>query len=291
MIRDDINQLVEEITKTHPEDEIFQAKKDFLKISGEIFEDDKSYESRIGSFLEWYTFERPHPDSGLTPVQSYLQSHGESLTQETRELAQAISQNIHSLFTAKKIKSDYVVVLDILDDKKYEVKENQGPMLFNYEDIFEGRLIPYNGHYYFTDHFCYHPKPTVGFIKSRVKILRVKEEEALNLEKKLQKNLLGPQKSLGKVLAKLEKLRGKLEGITKENKIDSLKKEIDELENQKNQFETQISEIENQLTELRTEIIEGEHNRNRFTFIRKLSYMSLKWERSRQIDVRDIYQD
>ena len=41
MIRENINQLIEEITRDRPQDDIFQAKKDFQKISGEIFEDDK----------------------------------------------------------------------------------------------------------------------------------------------------------------------------------------------------------------------------------------------------------
>ena len=45
MIRENINQLIEEITRNHPQEDIFQAKKEFQKISGEIFEDDKSYDS------------------------------------------------------------------------------------------------------------------------------------------------------------------------------------------------------------------------------------------------------
>ena len=60
---------------------------------------------------------------------------------------------------------------------------------------------------------------------------------------------------------------------------------------QREQFEEQVSDLANELNQLRTETIEGENKQNRFLFIRKLSYMSLKWERSRQIDVRDIYQD
>ena len=170
MIRENINQLIEEITRDHQQDDIYQAKKDFQKISGEIFEDDKSYESRMGSFLEWYTFDRACPESALTPLQQYLQ--GTSITPESRELAEAISKSIHGLFIAKKIKNDCVIVADLMDDEKYQVLENQGTILFNSDDLFEGRLIPYRGHYYFTDHFCYHPKPTVGFVLSKVKNLK-----------------------------------------------------------------------------------------------------------------------
>ena len=289
MIRETINQLVEEITRNCSQDDIFQAKKDFQKISGEIFEDDKSFESRMGSFLEWYTFDRPSSESLSTPLQRYIQK--QTTPPENRELAEAISQGNHGLFVAKKIKNDCVIVMDIMNDEKYRVLEDQGSILFNSDDLFEGRLIPYKGQYYFTDNFCYHPKPTVGFIFSKIKALKAKEKEALSKEKRLQKEIISPQKSLKKINAKLEKANMNLGTETKEKKIQSLKEEIEKLENQKTQLESQISDIANQLTHLRTEIIEGEHRQNRFDLIRKLSYMSLKWERSRQIDVRDIYQD
>lgn len=289
MIRESINQLVEEITRSCSQDDIFQAKKDFQKISGEIFEDDKSFESRMGCFLEWYTFDRSSPESSSTPLQRFLQK--QAIPPENRELGEAISKGNHGLFIAKKIKGDYVVVMDIMNDEKYRVLEDQGSILFNSDDLFEGRLIPFKGEYYFTDHFCYHPKPTVGFILSKIKTLKVKEKEALSKEKRLQKEIISPQKSLKKIIAKLEKANANLGTATKDKKIQSFKEEIEKLKGQKNQLESQISDITNQLTQLRTETIEGEHRQNRFNFIRKLSYMSLKWERSRQIDVRDIYQD
>lgn len=289
MIHENINQLIEEITRNHPQNDIYQAKKDFQKISGEIFEDDKSYESRMGSFLEWYTFDRICPESTLTPLQHYLQST--SITPENRELAEAISQGIHGLFVAKKIKNDCVIVIDIMDNEKYQVLEKQGSILFNSNDLFEGRLIPYKDQYYFTDHFCYHPKPTVNFILSKIKNLKTDEKEALEKEKHLQKIIASSQKILKKTIDKVGKISGKLASTTKAKKTLSFKEEIAKLENEKTQLESQISDIESQLTEMRTKIIQGEHQKNRFTLIRKLSYMSLKWERSRQIDVCDIYRN
>lgn len=291
MIHETINQLIEEITQNHSQEDIFEAKKYFQKFSGEIFEDDKSYESRIGSFLEWFTFDRPVPGSSLTPIQQYLENSELSHSPEKWELAEGISKCIHSLFVAKKIKNDCVWVVDLLDDIKYQVQENQGSMLFNSDEVFEGRLIPYKGQYYFTDRFCYHPQPTVRYIKSKIKDLKAGEEKALAAEKRLQKEVISPQKTLTKVNVKISKLNVKLASTTREKKIQSLKNEISVLDKQKEQLETQISDLENQLNQLRTVILEGEFRDNRFSLIRKLSYMSLKWERSRQIDVRDIYQD
>lgn len=291
MIRDSINQLIEEITCNYPQEDIFEAKKDFQKISGEVFEDDKSFESRMGCFLEWYTFDRVVPDTHLTPLQDFLQNNDPSVSPEKWGLAEAISKSIHGIFIAQKIKNDCVTVLDIFDDQKYQVQENQGTILFNSGDIFEGRVVPYKDQFYFTEHFCYHPKPTAGFIKAKIKNLKDEEEKALSQEKRLLKDLAGPQKNLNKVNAKIEKLKGKLEGATREKKILSLHKDISKLKTRKEPMETQIMDLQKQLTDLRTLIIEGENRQNRFTFIRTLSYMSLKWERSRQIDIHDIYRD
>ena len=291
MISDDINQLIEEITCNYPQEDIFEAKKEFQKISGEIFEDDKSYESRMGCFLEWYTFDRLGLDSNQTPIQDYLQNTDPSLLPDKWNLAEAVSRSIHGLFLAQKIKKDHVIALDIFDNKKYQVLENHGSILFNVDDIFEGRIISYKDQFYFTDHFCYHPKPTAGFIKSRVKDLKEAESKARTQENQFLKELATPQKKLDKVSSKIEKLKEKLADATKEKKIVSFKQEISELEIMKEQLESQISQIENQLTELRTVTIKGELRLNRFNFIRKLSYMSLKWERSRQIDIQDIYRD
>ena len=291
MIHETINQLIEELTQSHSQEDIYEAKKYFQKFSGEIFEDDKSYESRMGSFLEWFTFDRSVPGSSLTPLQQYLENTDPSQSPEKWELAEAIGKSIHSLLIATKIKNDCVWVVDLVDDVKYQVQENQGSMLFNSDDVFEGRLIPYKGQYYFTDHFCYHPKPTVSFIKSKIKNLKANEEKALAAEKRLQKEITVPQKNLEKVNTKITKLSVKLASTTKEKKIQSLKDEISVLDKQKEQLDTRISDLENQLNQLRTVTLEGKLRDNRFFLIRKLSYMSLKWERSRQIDVRDIYQD
>ena len=291
MIREQINQLIEEITRSYPQEDIFEARKVYQKMSGEVFEDDKSYESRVGCFLEWYTFDRPFPETSTTPLLGFLEEPDDSLSPEKQELVEALTQNIHGLFMAKKIKTDSVTLLEVFDDIKYQVHETQGAMLFNTEDVFEARLIPYRGQYYFTEHFCYHPKPTVKFILAKVKALKGTEAVDLKREKQLEKELVPPQKVLKKITAKIQKLKSKLEGATKENKIAALKEEIAGLENQSLDLENQILSLNEQLNQLRTVTIQGEHRRNRFNLMRKLSYMSLKWERSRQIDIQDIYQD
>ncbi|NIQ03989.1 MAG: hypothetical protein GWM98_29515 [Nitrospinaceae bacterium] len=291
MIGEQINQLIEEITQNNSSEEIFQAKKEFNAISGEIFEDDKSYESRMGMFLEWYAFDRVRPETGMTPLESYLHHSDPASHSEKWELAESVSKCTHSLFTTKKIKADSIVAADLLDGGKFEVEEKQASMLFNLDDYFEARIIPYQGKNYFTENFCYHLKPARSYIKTKIKQLLSREQDNLAKKSRLEKELAGPKKARTKILTRLEKLEAKLQKATKEKKIQSITGDISALQEQARQLESGISELENQLQDLTENTILKGHQEQRFLFIRKLSYMSLKWERSRQIDVRDIYQD
>ena len=56
MLRDILDDHLEFAAKSIPSDQILEAKKYYQKETGEIFEDDKSYNTRMALFLEWYLF-------------------------------------------------------------------------------------------------------------------------------------------------------------------------------------------------------------------------------------------
>ena len=291
MIREKLNQLIETITQKNPSQEIFEAKEEYQKISGKIFEDDKSYETRMSSFLEWFTFDRPLNNSIKTPLQKYMDGQWESLSEEDRGLCENISRSINGLFVLKKVKPDLVVVLELLDDKKYQVKEKQGEILFNKGDVFEARLVIFGDQFFFSDNFCYHPKETTGFIKAKIKELRANEKTDYKTLEQKEKELKEVQKKHGKVISKRNKLKMKLSKASAENKINKINQELNQYESLNNELAQQVESLENSLRDLKQKTIQIGHRDNRFQLIRRLSYMNLKWERSRQIDVRDIYQD
>lgn len=291
MVRDKLNQLIETISQSDPSPEIIEAKKEFQEISGEIFEDDKSYETRMGSFLEWFTFDRTLNESSETPLQKYLNGQRESLSEENRELFENISGSIRGLFVVKKIKPDRVVVLELLDDKKYQVKEDQGGILFSKGDIFEARLISFGGQLFFSDNFCYHPQQTAGFIKNKIKEIRSVEKEDFKVLKAKEKELAVLQKKYVKMAFKVDKLNIKLNKASGKNKIDKICDNLNPCEMLKNDLARQVESLENNLRDWKRKTIQIKHRDHRFRLIRRLSYMSLKLERSRQIDARDIYRD
>ncbi|MBI4379418.1 MAG: hypothetical protein HY578_10015, partial [Nitrospinae bacterium] len=52
--------------------ELKKARTEYTKVAGEVFEDDKSFEMRMNSFLEWYILDRPISSKNKTPLQTYL---------------------------------------------------------------------------------------------------------------------------------------------------------------------------------------------------------------------------
>ena len=57
MLREILEQLFEFAAKDIPSNQILEAKKAYQKETGEIYEDDNSYNSRMALFLEWYLFD------------------------------------------------------------------------------------------------------------------------------------------------------------------------------------------------------------------------------------------
>ena len=90
----------------------------------------------------------------------------------------------------KKIKDDFVKVINLFDNERYNVVEPSGNLYFSKNSIFEGRLLTYENSYYFTSNFCFHPDDSKKFIKSEIKKIssfqkvKAKELKMLKLTKK-----------------------------------------------------------------------------------------------------------
>ena len=52
-----LEKLFEFAANSIPSEKIFEAKRYYQKETGEIYEDDKSYNTRMTLFLEWYLFD------------------------------------------------------------------------------------------------------------------------------------------------------------------------------------------------------------------------------------------
>jgi hypothetical protein len=153
-------------------EELLKAKAEYFAGTGEIFEDDRAFEMRMASFLDYYVFDRPWPDSGKTPAQLFLEV---AASDADRALRQGFVETRHSLWEVKKIAKDLVRLRDQFSGKDTDVFERRQPVGLNKGDLIEARLIPVTGHWLFSPAFCFHPAEAKKVILKALK--RLKKEE------------------------------------------------------------------------------------------------------------------
>ena len=87
----------------------------------------------------------------------------------------------------------------------------------------------------------------------------------------------------------IEKINGKVQKSNSTDKIRSLNEKLDVLKNVRAELTQQVSTMEADKNTLQTQKIKNEIDELISHLIQRLGYMNLKWERSRQIDLHDIY--
>jgi hypothetical protein len=165
--------------------EVYQAKKDYFESLGVISEDDPDYENQMDVFMGWYLFDRPLEKNDLPPVFLYYRKNAANFSAEEEALFKALALTKHSVFELLKQKDNSLVLRDLSNKEKYEVKDLQFRAGFSKGDVFEARLIPEGKAYVFANGFCFHPKEAFKFIESQMK--KIREEDTAQRTKLLLK--------------------------------------------------------------------------------------------------------
>jgi len=291
MLRETLEQLFEFVAQHIPSEQIMMAKKEYQKTTGEIYEDDKSYNSRMALFLEWYLLDQYEPGTRQTVLENIIEDNSSSWTPDRLESYKDVSKNIQALFEIKKVRDNSVTVLDLFTDEKYQIEEEDSKLAFRKNDIFQGRIVPHNDRYFFTGYFCFHPTKTQLYIKGEAKkfylLQRSWKKELTKLEKESSKF----QKLYLKNAVSIEKIKTKIERTDSGTKRDKLTGKLLGLEEDKIKIEASSQQTGKEIGHLKPEKMKIEGRRLISELINKLAYMNLKWERSRQIDVSDIYRN
>ncbi len=153
-------------------EELLRAKGEYLRLTGEVHEDDPFFELRMASFFDWYLFDRPVDGDVRSPAQRYFLEHRQSLSAGEREALQGFLDNVHSIFEVKKRKPGIIILKDLLAAEKRVVVERRARSTFEKGDLFEARLIPYGGELYFTRGFCFFPREVRRYIAREAKRAR-----------------------------------------------------------------------------------------------------------------------
>ena len=291
MLLEELNNVISRIAESYTSDEATEIRKEYQKLSGSIFDDDRSYEVRMACFLEWFILERTIPDSTETAIEKFIRTNMDAIPPNQQSIYQDFAESIHGMFIVKKIAPEIVTVINILNDHKYTVNEMGGKNLFQKNDIFEGRIFSSSDQIFFTGNFIFHPPKSSKFITNEAKQLRRKQKSSHDELAKLNRNLKSLEIDYNSISADIAKLKSKIHKTNSENKRLSLE---EKLESRINTLSTILDEqtiMKARATAWENGEIKIGCREQRFQLIQKLSYMSLKWERSRQIDVKDIYKN
>ena len=290
MIKDSIEYLIKIATNPPYSNNLMVARQEYQKYAGDIFDDDKFYENQMALFLEWYIFDRIEPAQDQTVLEIIINNEKGASLGPQKNINVFIS-HIHGLFIIKKKKEDYVKVINLFDNEQYKVVEPSGKLYFSKNSIFEGRLLPYGNTYYFTGNFCFHPADSKKFIKSETKkissLLKVNTKEL-----KLQNaKLMNENKKLNKIIYSIEKIQKKIQGLNSEKKLFKIKSDLSELELIKEKHEENYSLLKKIIDTFTQKKIIRETQSIQTRFMLKLSSMRLLLDRSRNIELKDIYKN
>src|SRR5271165_6458771 len=84
--------------------EVLSAKAEYFRLTGEVFEDDRSFEMRMACFLDYYVFDYRSPGSGRTPAEDF---HRAKLSAGAPDaaLVEGFTHTVHGLFEVRKLAS------------------------------------------------------------------------------------------------------------------------------------------------------------------------------------------
>jgi len=291
MLQEILEQLFEFTAKSIPDEQILAAKKTYQMETGTLYEDDKSYNSRMALFLEWYIFNNYAPKSSKTVLEVLLENNSEQCNTDKLNLYKSISESIQSLFLIQKVYEDRVTAMNLFTDEIYLVQEKDSRLIFKENDILQGRIVYFQKYFHFTGNFCFHPKKSHKYIRYEIKFI----VKSLNQHKKdlakTEKTLLKANTKLKRHELKIEKSNEKLHNINSENKVAKLNQKLKLLVEEKETQIRTIQELKNEVSFIKNDKIKNEGNKQINALINRLAYMNLKWERSRQIDIADIYKN
>ncbi|MFZ5469641.1 MAG: hypothetical protein ACOZIN_09405 [Myxococcota bacterium] len=156
---------------------LVDSRAEYQRLTGEVFEDDKQFEMRMASFLDWYLFDRPNPATDKTPAQEFYAAAVREGPPERAAAFRAFTETVHALFEVRKLGKGLVRLRELFSGKDYDVSERRQLAGLEKGDLIEARLIPFGGTYVFSAAFCCHPKGAFKAILKEMKRRKKKEPD------------------------------------------------------------------------------------------------------------------
>lgn len=189
LVQTEVEKLISKYSTGKYLDVLKEAKEVFIEKTGKIDEDSEEYESRMGSFNDWYLFQYEYKED-MTMIDYHLKQ-----TTKPSEVELALATCVYSLFVFHKINfRKQVVIKDILHDEKKVLSNENGNLPLVEDDVFVGRMVTYNDQNYILNGLCILPTPILSALKKQSKKVRKNKsldetEFLLNLERLKTKSI------------------------------------------------------------------------------------------------------
>lgn len=148
--------------------EVGQAKREFFERSSVLDEENQQFELLMSQFLDWYLFSRPLSFNGYVPVDFALKTPDFSIQPAERKYFEYLAAAQHSLYEFVQLHGDDVHIKDLFTGFIRVLKNSSMTYGFNYDEIFDVRIIPFEDSWVFTKGFCFHPVEAKRFILNEV---------------------------------------------------------------------------------------------------------------------------
>jgi len=136
--------------------EIERAREEFDAARGKVYDDDELHATHMGMFLEWYVLERAL-DGGGTPAERAL-GEPELLAELDADLLLALSRGQRALLEVVEAQDRALELVDLLLGGRWCVALDAPMTGIEPGEIFEARLIPWQGEVRLGPLMCYHPR-------------------------------------------------------------------------------------------------------------------------------------
>ncbi len=150
-------------------EELLAARRDWFDRHGEPHEEDKTFESRMNGFLDYYLYDFRPPGSPETTIELFMREQGPALTTDELAFYRVLGKSVHGLFEVRKIRPGEVRLRDCFTEVTHEVTERRQMVGLDKGDLLEARLLPFDGHLFFSAAFLYHPQEVRKLILNEVK--------------------------------------------------------------------------------------------------------------------------
>lgn len=157
-----LERLIDYAAAEGGDEALSQGRREFFSATGEISEDDASFELRLAAFIEWFTVERRDPTQ-RTWAERFL----DTLPAEERVFGAFLAATHRSLFTVKKLKEDELWLVDLLGGAHFFFP-GEPPAGLQKNDIVEARIFPWIDRIYLGRHILYHPSEARDMINRQV---------------------------------------------------------------------------------------------------------------------------